>query len=613
MNELTQEQIEIGKTFNDKEKSFYDRNRKAGFTPQESFNLVLKAYKKDKAPEGSVITRVIKDIPSDVAQTVRGVGSAIGRSFTDTQQTITQANRGEISTPTAQVSMLGSVGRGVGQVAGELFLGAGRLALTPEAEESVLETTQNVLEPVVTSQPVQNLISRYESLNPEQKSLVDGALGITEGLTTVLGGGQIARGAVTGARTAISSADDLVRNAVANARIVAGDLTRGIGETVSETVKKTSSLKDLIGKPRIQSRVATNIRDRIDTNRAINELPTPTAQNAVRDGIEIRDVNTLLEVSPKLDKTLGRELFERVKETDAGSVVDEPIEIVGRPIVDRIKLLDSEANRVGQELGEVAKTLGRVTKTQLTKSVLDRLKKASGLQELRLNKNGTLDFSRTNLTSRATLSDRNAIQDAFTNAVRGGSGQQAHRFRQELFEVLDGKKRSLENITGTQERALNAIRQGIADVLDAKNPQYKALSQDYAEIMRPLGEIRKKIKALNPDLTDDILEMNAGIIARRLTGTSISRGEIKNLLRQLDEVSDSLGSTAQSTEALQDLYNVLNNYYQIAPPTGFQGGIESAIDTSVGGFVGRNIRDVAGQTPAVRQQALENLLTELLQ
>lgn len=602
MENLTSEQISVGKTFSDKERAFYERNRAAGFAPQEAFNLVLKAYRKEEAPKGSAISRIIRDVPSDIAQTAQGVAGAVTGAYRQAQDVMAQARSGDVSTPAAVARLttipLGAAARGIG----ELSAGATRLVSTPELEQGAVQVISGAVQPIVQSQLVQSLIERYKTLDPEQKSLVDSALDVGSFIAEIIGG-RVGRRISKQATLAAAGARDIVRGAA--------DIGESIvRETAQEAAQGAKSLSNLIGSPRIASRARTNLQDRITRRRAINELPTEEARIAARDGIEMADVNAVLRAAPDLDKGVAKRLLDTVRDIDAGvRDADEAFKVVGEPLVNRIKSLDAKASEVGKELGTVAKSLGSVTKQELTQSVLERLR--SVMPDVRLKRNGELDFSKTQLTSRATAKDRSAIQDAFNNATKGGSGTQAHRYRQELFEILDGKKRALENVTATQDRALNAIRGGISDVLSLKNPRYAELSAEYAKIMTPLGDIRRLLRA-SGGLDEDILSLNAGILARRLTGSSMSQGDVRAVLRELDAASSVLGGAAKSTEALQELYNVLNRYYRISPRTGFQGQTESAIETSITGAIGRAARETLGQTPAVRQRALEQLVNAIL-
>ena len=113
--------------------------------------------------------------------------------------------------------------------------------------------------------------------------------------------------------------------------------------------------------------------------------------------------------------------------------------------------------------------------------------------------------------------------------------------------------------------------------------------------------------------------MNAGLLARRLTSFSKSNPEIRQILRDLDIVNGTVGKTTLNVEKLQDFYNILDKYYDIAGRTGFQGQVTAGVEKAIGsGGISRGIDMVEGhvarlfgETDIVKQKALEEILKEL--
>lgn len=390
---------------------------------------------------------------------------------------------------------------------------------------------------------------------------------------------------------------------------VSGAVQKG-KELIKTTTQKAKELAESSELSRIPSRIATNAAEKQTINAAIKELPGTVAQNAARDGVNISDVKFLYQL-PKTQKSQLKQLADTVKAFAKGETKTNPIEVVGKPVVERISVLNSAKAKIGKKLGEVAKDLGVVTKEEVEAPVFNALKKVPGLDGLTV-KNGILNFKNTVLTTKETLADRKAIQSIFAQATKWGNGAAKHRLRQELFEILGGKTKSLQNITGTQEKAFKAIRQGLADVLDAKNDAYKALNLEFAKVAQPLQDLQRLMKNVS-GADDDILSMSAGLLARRLTSNAASNPQIRNILRALDDATAVAGKTQISIEVLQDFYNILDKYYDIAGKTGFQGQIKTALDsTNISGAVLSKLKGLAGETPAVRQKAIEDILREVL-
>lgn len=383
------------------------------------------------------------------------------------------------------------------------------------------------------------------------------------------------------------------------------------GEVISPMTEGVTTLtKDIIN-PLVKApeRLKANLAEKQLQQAEIQALPTKQARNVVNEGVDIADTKDIINLTKESKTPELRKLFSTVENFASGNKTVDPAEIVGTPIIKKLKESEKLKNVVGTQLTEVSKNLGIVEKPELTNSVLARLRQVPGMENLSL-KGDTLDFKGTTLASQLTKSDRNTIQQAFKQSIKWGDGEKAHKFRQELFEILGGKKKSLETMTATQEESLNAIRKGLADVLDTKNPQYKALNETYAKLAQPVSEMRKLMKGLAPDDPEDILNMSAGLLARRITSAAPSNANVRMILKSLDNVvpSDTLGRV----ESLQDFYNILNKYYDIAPRTGFQNLTKEAIDSSMVSKVTGKVGEYIGKTDATRQKALKEFLESVL-
>lgn len=430
---------------------------------------------------------------------------------------------------------------------------------------------------------------------PERTKENLGAVGNIASVVPVVKGAQIASNLVKTGAKATGQVVKTGAKAIADNTIVDGVST--LAKSATESVK------------RIPERMATNVAEKQATELAIKELPSKTAQTAVRDGIDIADVKEVSNITrtPQVNK-----LIDTVKRFATGDKTVDPIEVVGEPMIKRVKTLDADRKVIGKQLGDASKTIGVLTKPELQTGVLARLQSVPGLEGLTLTPRG-LNFKGTTLESALSKADRQAIQQAFTEATKWGDGIKAHNFRQTLFENLGGKKKSLANITDTQEKAFESIRSGLSDVIESKSPKYKTLSNEYRKIVQPLGDLRKLMKNIDPNSTEDILNMSAGLLARRITSAASSNPQVKQLLQALDNAGIQKGTTKESVTQLQDMYNILNKYYDIAPKTGFQNLVKEGVgggDTLVG-MAKETLKNVAGQSNAVRQKALEKLLDEL--
>ncbi len=481
-----------------------------------------------------------------------------------------------------------------GQVAGFYSDAAGRV-VSAAMPDVVRESLASATERVVQSAPVRagaEMYGRFKESNPVAAANIEAGANIASFVPVPAG----AAGAVkAGVRAAMGTGRVVSRAADAVVPVVRG--TADAAKLAAE------------GAARIPGRIATNVAEKAASRQAIMELPGELAQRAARDGIDVPDVQTLVRTVPK-NKSAVAKLVQVTRDFADGKSKLNPLEVVGKPIAARLRVVEKSASRIGEELSAAASKIGVVTKGELA-PVFERLKNVPGLEGLRLSPDGTLNFRDTVLTTVQTAADRKAIQQIFSQATRWGKGTAKHRLRQELFEILNGKKRSLANLTKTQEQAYEAIRRGLADVLDAKDSSYKQLNQAYAKARKPVDDLRRALRVDGED--GDLLDLSAGLLAKRLTSNAASNPQIRSILRRLDEATKSPGTTLESIEDLQDVFNVLDRYYDIAAKTGFKGQIESALRSSgMRDAITGAVADVAGQTPAVRRKALEALIDSLL-
>lgn len=537
---------------------------------------------------------------------IKAIGSGIKKSFTDAVSSVDKSQeaqaKGEQSGVKTLYQTAGQTAGFISDSIGEVVIGALKAVAPQPIQEGIGRAVTSVAQGVAESEPAQDMVAWYQGLDPKDQRDVDATLGIVGLALDVAGGALVKNPVKAGVTKTIDATTDIAKQSV---KAVDNVVTPAIDATKNLTKPVTDAVTDI---PR---RFGTNIENARNIRQAVEALPTETAKVAVRDGIDINDVKQVFRTTDPTTQTKFKELAEVVKKFEKDPSGTNPIELVGKPIVTRLKDLDSKMTSVGKELGAIADDLGEVTADELTPAVMKKLNEVQGLRGLKLGDDGLLDFTDTTLASSLSKADQTAIQDIFKEATVGGTGKSKHLLRQELFEILNGKKASLQNMTGTQEKAFNAVRQGLSDVLDSKNGAYKAKNMEYAKLATPVTEMRKMMKQLDPDIDEDILDMSAGLLARRLTSNSMTNPKIRLILRQLDEATAVKGKTTLSVEELQDFYNILERYYDIAGKTGFQGQVTSAIEK--GGLMAQGadlLRKLGGRSDAVRQKALEDLIRD---
>ncbi len=576
-------------------------NYRLGITPTNKTTPKEQTYLQDA---GSDIKQIGTDIKSSVIERTKKINEAMDAGIAGKQSAFTTAKQ--------------QVFQGLGAVSdifGNIIKGVVKAVLPQKAETAIKSGISAVATPIVQTNLVKGIINRYNTLDENTKRELDAELGLVSFVADVATSGV---GKKVGEIVVEQGAKGVLK--VGEIAGKAFDATGKIIEPAISTASKVGSGIKTIGQAtanqisEIPGRIATNVSAGQTALKAIEELPTQVAKTAVKNGIDISDVKYLYKL-PAEQKQPLKQLFQATKDFVSGVSKTNPIEIVGKPIVARLKTLKSNLGTIGQKLGVVADNLGTITTKEIYPEILNSLKKVPGLNGLTINSKGILNFKNTVLQSAETVADRKAIQRIFTDAIKSGTGKQKHLLRQELFEVLGGKKGAMVAMTATQDKAYQAIRKGLSNVLDAKNSAYKALNLEYAKIASPLANMSKFMK-LNKLLGagEDILNMDAGLLARRLTSNAISNPQIRYVLRELDNATKIVGKTTLNVENLQDFYNLLDKYYNIAGKTSLQGQVQLGVEKVSGlkDLISQTIGKVAGKTEDVKMKAIEDILNEVL-
>lgn len=582
METLTQEQF----------KKKYGNNAVSSFNAMEQKGYSLQETGQDLSQIGSDIKESVKTGTAKMNQAMdRAVAGEQGALRTTAQQI-------GISAGTAS------------SIFGDVFKGVVKAVMPQSWENGIKSGMTAVVTPIMETQIAKNVIQKYNSLDPKTKGDIDAMLGAGQFALDVatLGGGK--KGAELALKQGIKTGTKVLRTGLELGESGVR-LGKGVIDTAERAISGTRSLVETSAREigRIPERISTNVSTQESILTELKTLTSKVARTAVQDGVDISDVKYLYEL-PKTQKAPLKKLFNIVKDFSTGKTKTNPIEVVGKPIVNRIKQLEIARGTIGQKLGEVANNLGNVSQNELFSSVFESLRKVPGLNGLKIIK-GKLNFSDTVLATAATKSDRQAIQKIFIDAVKSGTGKQKHLLRQELFEVLGGKKKATMVLTDTQEKAYEAIRKGLSDVLEIKNSSYKSLSNEYRKISQPLAEMRKFMKNV-AGADEDILDMNAGLLARRLTSNAPSNPQIRKILRAMDEATKVAGKSELSVENLQDFYNILDRYYDIAGKTTFQGQTAIGVEKGIKSFLYDNAVRYISKTDEVKKKALEKAIEEAL-
>lgn len=360
-----------------------------------------------------------------------------------------------------------------------------------------------------------------------------------------------------------------------------------------------------------------NAQEKAAERASIEALP-PVARSAVENGVLPRDVH-LFTNATRAEKSVAQEMLADAKRFTEDRTAKDPALIVGNELQARVQAMEKLKDQYGKQLGEYVKTLPKENGANAPFAVFKRLEQVPGLSGLKIDNDGNLDFTDTAISGSLTERDRATLQKAFSD-VQNRTPIQLHKLRQELFEYLGGKKAAKMVVTETQDNGLEAIREGLADALNAASPEYKNLNQKFALAIAPLKDMRRFFRN-SEGMTDDLLDMKASLLARRLTSNAASNPELQSLISNMeDQLAKNGVKFGTRVQTLQEMHNALSRYYDIARDTSLSGqmklgtgGIEEGVNSirggllNLGGKIAAKMVDIR-KSDAVRRKYLEDLI-----
>src|SRR3990167_9279539 len=373
-----------------------------------------------------------------------------------------------------------------------------------------------------------------------------------------------------GVKTAVKGAESLAKPIVKTAGELATEVGEsGVAKGIKDASKVISENAQALGSTLKQApeRIATNAEAMKVARQEVEQLPI-TAQKAVKNGIDIRDAQLLTEPVTVGERIIQKKMLKASELFGKTRSAEDPALIGGSVVTKRLNDLKKIVDIQGKKLGEVV----------------------------------------------ATIPDRKVIQDAW-NSLYGRGGQDMHKLRQELFEVIKKQAKGAEGFTKTKDEAIQAIRMGISDGLDAVSPGYKALNQQYAKVINPYEKLDSFFKKLK-DQGEDVMSERGATLLRNLTSRNVKAPEIRGILKQVDEALVEFGKKSNvNLEKVQNFYDALQRTFDITPDQSFGGQIRTAdIPMNASGIINKTIGavlDKASITPEVRRKAFKDLFDSI--
>jgi len=265
----------------------------------------------EKYPIYKSQVNVQSEIGADISQTGKSIVNTVNQGVDKYAEIQARQDAGLQGGLRTKLQQLG-VGAGTASgVIGEAILGAGKVLLPQSGENAVKTGAEKVITPIVQSNPVQSILSKYEQLkttNPKLAQDIDSLLGVGQLALDVTGVGVGAKGAKvagkagmeaveTGARTAgrgIKIAGQGIADIAESGAKVASDIIPTRKDVISGQITKAldltqgdiSNIKQLTNNDVGDFIARNNLigANKEDTLKALKEI-TDTQYKTVRDEI----------------------------------------------------------------------------------------------------------------------------------------------------------------------------------------------------------------------------------------------------------------------------------------------------------------------------------------
>lgn len=439
-----------------------------------------------------------------------------------------------------------------------------------------------------------------------------GGFGAGAGVALPLAGAAI-RGAGSTVQKTFRAGQDIAEGAVDRVRNIRNPIPgsgrepgviSGITENVRNTVSKAKGSLE---------RSKINVQAQREAREAFESL-APDSQNAIRKGLLPRDVE-LIKTGNAAEKQVYKKIVDAAEAYSSNrATTNRPSAILGEEFSKRIQGLSRALDTATDQLDDAVRDLGdvRLQRSETVNTVLERLGNTSGLKGLNINEKGVLDFTNTQLSGTNSAAARKELQKIFDDVVqRADDPQKLHLYRKELFEDLGGKKSSGIKLTGTEEKAVNAMRQGMADAIETVAPKYKEANTRVAKLLDTKKEISKKFGEV-AEGGEDIFNVKTSILLRRLTSNAKTGQDMAELIRILEGTLGEYGIRFDTDLVrIQEFLNLLDRYYDIAPDTSLLGITRADAPKSKSELL-QKIFDIVGENFRASDETAKQAIQDLL-
>lgn len=283
----------------------------------------------------------LQDAGSDIKQ----IGSDISSSFKERREKVNQSKLAQSEgTQSGLETLFQTAGQGAGLVSdvfGSIIKGGIKSVLPQSTEDNIKQKVSSVAEPIVNSDIVKSVISKYNSLDDETKRNLESALNIGSLAVDVATLGVSKKVVETGIKTGVKVGSNLALKST--------ELSKSAVKPVVDTIEN-------IGKKILQPEVSEATKVSLNPSKALagtgqdievsvggklKKLSEVTPEENARIQMSTqKSLNTFTEQAKKFSK-------------DRSIAGGSPVEIVGNRVDNALDFANKKRQSVGKRMGEI--------------------------------------------------------------------------------------------------------------------------------------------------------------------------------------------------------------------------------------------------------------------
>ena len=215
---------------------------------------------------------------------------------------------------------------------------------------------------------------------------------------------------------------------------------------------------------------------------------SPAVGTKAKATLTPKQINAAVEQG-KVSATKGKELIKAGKEAQARGLATRPMEVTGKRLNTAVQDVNTRINTVGKQIGAKARQLGGDKATINTKATLKNFRKDLFGKNVRIDKKGTLDFSKSDLKGLSSTG-KNTLQEQYNLYRKTGlTARELLANNRDLGHRLyaGSKEASFRGAEGI----LNNIRTGSVKAMNKQYPATVKLNAEYSELVKGIDEINR--------------------------------------------------------------------------------------------------------------------------